>query len=103
MKAIVQRLQINTVMSELYRMKGKDFLEEFGYTNEDVFMGCDCNGKLIYVKLDKLLDEYRELCLSNVVLRSEQLPCGDCENFREADGGRWFCSNCGTELKKKGN
>ena len=40
----------------------------------------------------------RQLTIPDVVLRSEQLPCGDCENYAEYDGGIKYCSVCGTKL-----
>jgi hypothetical protein len=36
--------------------------------------------------------------IHDVVLRSEQLPCGDCNNYAEYDGGIKYCSVCGTKL-----
>ena len=40
----------------------------------------------------------RQLTIPDVVLRSEQLPCGDCDNYAECDGGIKYCSVCGTKL-----
>lgn len=38
------------------------------------------------------------LNIDSVVGQSEQLPCGDCENYAEYDGGIKYCSVCGTKL-----
>ena len=42
--------------------------------------------------------ERQQCFLHSVVLRSEQSPCGDCENYAEYDGGIKYCSVCGTKL-----
>lgn len=44
------------------------------------------------------LEQWQTLPIDSVVGRSEQLPCGDCENYAEYDGGVKYCSVCGTKL-----
>lgn len=59
--------------------------------------------------IDVLPDSYKDLLndtikavkncsIPAVVGQSEQLPCGDCENYAEYDGGIKYCSVCGTKL-----
>lgn len=38
------------------------------------------------------------LHLPRVVEQSEQLNCGDCDNFAEYDNGIKWCSNCGNKM-----
>ena len=56
---------------------------------------------------DEVLDFMRDasieklnqaLRIHDVVGRSEQLPCGDCENYAQWDNGIRWCSVCGTKL-----
>ena len=50
-------------------------------------------------EIKKKAKEYGDkLVLYEVVGRSEQLPCGDCENYAEWDNGIRWCSVCGTKL-----
>ena len=42
--------------------------------------------------------QLKGLVIADVVGQSEQLPCGDCENYAEYDGGIKYCSVCGTKL-----
>ena len=44
------------------------------------------------------IQEIAKLRKPDVSQRSEQLPCGDCENYAEYDGGIKYCSVCGTKL-----
>ena len=44
---------------------------------------------------EKLFEKLRQC---NVVGRSGQLPCGDCENYAQWDNGIRWCSVCGTKL-----
>lgn len=48
----------------------------------------------------QILEDYKNqaLRIHNVVGRSEQLPCGDCENYAQWDNGIRWCSVCGTKL-----
>lgn len=48
----------------------------------------------------QMLEEYgnQALRIHDVVGRSEQLPCGDCENYAQWDNGIRWCSVCGTKL-----
>jgi len=39
-----------------------------------------------------------QLTIPTVVGQSEQLPCGDCENYAEWDNSIRWCSVCGTKL-----
>ena len=45
-----------------------------------------------------IMHELELLSIPAVVGRSEQLPCGDCENYAEWDNGIKWCSVCGTKL-----
>jgi NADH pyrophosphatase NudC (nudix superfamily) len=40
----------------------------------------------------------QQLLIPLVVQQSEQLVCGDCDNYAEYDGGIKYCSVCGTKL-----
>ncbi|AGO47436.1 hypothetical protein Phi19:3_gp032 [Cellulophaga phage phi19:3] len=46
-----------------------------------------------------ILDMHKkQLPIADVVGRSEQLNCGDCDNYEEYDNGIKWCSNCGNKL-----
>ena len=54
--------------------------------------------KRLFKKKQVKVAETKQLNIPDVVLRSEQLPCGDCDNYAEYDGCIKYCSVCGTKL-----
>ena len=49
--------------------------------------------------IEAFLDTHKQaLHKHDVVGRSERLPCGDCYNYAEYDGGIKYCSVCGTKF-----
>jgi NADH pyrophosphatase NudC (nudix superfamily) len=63
-------------------------------------------GRYSYNELNVIKDALRRyhnaklklLSIADVVGRSEQLPCGECENYAQWDNGIRWCSICGTKL-----
>lgn len=73
----------NEIEQQIFeKMKAKDFGESM------------CNE----TKLNVLKWTMQQLHKHDVVGRSEQLPCGDCENYAQWDNGIRWCSVCGTKL-----
>lgn len=73
----------NEIEQQIFeKMKAKDFGESM------------CNE----TKLNVLKWTMQQLRKHDVVGRSEQLPCGDCENYAQWDNGIRWCSVCGTKL-----
>lgn len=60
----------------------------------------DVNGdsETHYNTLANAIDVVKNCSIPAVVGQSEQLPCGDCENYAEWDNGIRWCSVCGTKL-----
>jgi len=68
--------------------------------NDDFY---DMNGTPLLTKILAAMDDYAQQQVKNCSIpavsgRSEQLPCGDCENYAQWDNGIRWCSVCGTKL-----
>ena len=73
-------------------------------------MNIELQVKMLYANADKLDEagfvadfyyiakEYARQQLLQQTPCTTKLPCGDCENYAEYDGGLKYCSVCGTKL-----
>jgi hypothetical protein len=94
-----------------YRNKLEQVLEMLN--NAEELNMCNYNHELVKQLNDTFIEVYlfvesalaentptsSEQCAAPAVVgRSGQLPCGDCNNYAEYDGGIKYCSVCGTKL-----
>lgn len=80
-------------------MEAEDLLDKFaqdeGFGNwETVVLNCH-HSVIRNVAIAAVTQALRQPLVSG---RSEQLPCGNCENYAQWDNGIRWCSICGTKL-----